>query len=216
MALLTIPGLVGPLTGPPIGGFITTYFSWHWIFLINVPIGIIGIWLSTIFLPEIETHQSPADGWQGVRALRHRRFGRGIRCVGGQSSGSATRHRHRLDDHRFHLRIFFTCATPRANLRPHSPDFRIFQNAMFRAASVGGTIFRISTGAIPFLMPLMLQIGFGLNPFQSGMITLPVRLARSPQNSWPSGCLRNRVQVNADRGRHRRRLHDTRQQLLHA
>ncbi|TIX72413.1 MAG: multidrug efflux MFS transporter, partial [Mesorhizobium sp.] len=54
MSWLTVPALVGPLVGPPIGGFITTYFTWHWIFLINVPIGLIGIWLATRFLPETE------------------------------------------------------------------------------------------------------------------------------------------------------------------
>ncbi len=62
MALLTIPGLIGPLSGPPIGGFITTFFSWHWIFLINVPIGLIGIWLSSIYLPDIEPMETaPID-----------------------------------------------------------------------------------------------------------------------------------------------------------
>ncbi len=59
MSLLTIPALVGPLTGPPIGGFITTYFTWHWIFIINVPIGIIGIWLSSVHLPEIPARGAP-------------------------------------------------------------------------------------------------------------------------------------------------------------
>jgi MFS family permease len=53
MALLTIPALVGPMVGPPVGGFITTFFSWHWIFLINVPIGIIGIWLASRILPKM-------------------------------------------------------------------------------------------------------------------------------------------------------------------
>ncbi len=53
MAWLTIPGLIGPLVGPPVGGFITTFFTWHWIFLINVPIGLAGIWLAGRFLPEI-------------------------------------------------------------------------------------------------------------------------------------------------------------------
>ena len=52
MSWLTVPALVGPLVGPPIGGFITTYFTWHWIFLINVPIGLIGMWLATRYLPD--------------------------------------------------------------------------------------------------------------------------------------------------------------------
>ncbi len=59
MALLTIPALVGPLAGPPLGGFITTYFSWHWIFLINVPVGIVGYFLSGIYLPEMERRNPP-------------------------------------------------------------------------------------------------------------------------------------------------------------
>ncbi len=62
MAWLTIPALVGPLVGPPVGGFITTFFSWHWIFLINVPIGLLGIWLAGRFLPEIASQPSaPID-----------------------------------------------------------------------------------------------------------------------------------------------------------
>src|SRR5687767_9536373 len=61
MAFLTVPALIGPLAGPPLGGFITTYFSWHWIFLLNVPIGAAGIWLAGRFLPEIEA--------SGVRRL---------------------------------------------------------------------------------------------------------------------------------------------------
>ena len=52
MAWLSIPGLVGPIVGPPIGGFITTYLSWHWIFLINVPIGLLGIVLVSWLLPD--------------------------------------------------------------------------------------------------------------------------------------------------------------------
>ena len=59
MAMFTIPGVIGPLVGPPVGGFITTFFSWEWIFLINVPIGIIGVVLSWFFLPEIESPAPP-------------------------------------------------------------------------------------------------------------------------------------------------------------
>jgi MFS family permease len=54
MAWLAIPSMVGPLVGPPVGGFITTYFSWHWIFLINVPIGLAGIWFATKYLPVLD------------------------------------------------------------------------------------------------------------------------------------------------------------------
>ena len=68
MAWLTIPALVGPLVGPPVGGFITTYFTWHWIFLINVPIGVVGMWLATRFLPEDAGQRRAAARRGGLRA----------------------------------------------------------------------------------------------------------------------------------------------------
>ena len=58
-AWLTIPALVGPMIGPPLGGFITTYFSWHWIFIINVPIGVLGVALATFFIPEVPAERPP-------------------------------------------------------------------------------------------------------------------------------------------------------------
>ncbi len=169
MALLTIPGLVGPLTGPPIGGFITTYFSWHWIFLINVPIGLIGIWLATINLPEIETTNPPRLDTVGFVLSGVAASG----VVFGLSVVSLPALPPVVGITSTILGIISgLCYIRHAKLHPDPIlDFRIFRNATFRAASIGGTIFRISTGAIPFLMPLMLQIGFGLNPFQSGMIT---------------------------------------------
>ena len=61
MAWVTTPALIGPVLGPPVGGFITTYATWHWIFLINVPIGLLGIVLATRYIPD-------------VRAEEHERF----------------------------------------------------------------------------------------------------------------------------------------------
>src|SRR5262245_39199260 len=63
LAWLTIPALIGPMIGPPVGGFITTFFSWHWSFIINVPIGVLGIWLAGRFLPDIPsaTASTPID-----------------------------------------------------------------------------------------------------------------------------------------------------------
>ncbi len=81
MAFLTIPALIGPMIGPPLGGFITTWFSWHWIFLINVPVGIVGIILVTLFLPEIPSEHPGKLDFKGfflmaigARRLRVRPF----------------------------------------------------------------------------------------------------------------------------------------------
>ena len=89
MAWLTIPALVGPLVGPPLGGFITTYFSWHWIFLINVPIGIIGIVLATRFLPRPGEPRRRGRSISPASCCRPSRFRRGLRPVGGQPAGAA-------------------------------------------------------------------------------------------------------------------------------
>src|ERR1700728_1947408 len=54
MSLVTMPALIGPICGPPVGGFITTYASWHWIFIINVPIGLIGVAMATLYIPDVQ------------------------------------------------------------------------------------------------------------------------------------------------------------------
>src|SRR5277367_3731210 len=62
MSLVTIPALIGPICGPPLGGFITTYASWHWIFLINVPIGLVGMIAATHYIPDLPTERpAPFD-----------------------------------------------------------------------------------------------------------------------------------------------------------
>jgi len=169
MSWLTVPALVGPLVGPPVGGFITTYFTWHWIFLINVPIGVIGMLLATRFLPETDVTGAPPLDVPGF-------------ILSGLAASGLV----------FGLSVVSLPALPpsvgvitmvvgliagiiylrHAKVAPHPLlALRLFRNQVFRSAVIGGSIFRIGIGAVPFLLPLMLQIGFGLTPFQSGMIT---------------------------------------------
>ncbi|WP_092998091.1 DHA2 family efflux MFS transporter permease subunit [Rhizobium sp. NFR07] len=169
MALLTIPALVGPLTGPPIGGFITTYFSWHWIFIINVPIGLAGIYLTGVHLPDVPPMATERLDWMGFFLTSVAASGVvfGLSVIGLPALPPA-------------VGISATIAgfvasflyVRHARRHPHPIlNLKIFNDRAFRASTSGGTLFRIATGAIPFLMPLMLQLGFGLNPFQSGLIT---------------------------------------------
>ena len=169
MALLTIPALLGPITGPPVGGFITTFASWHWIFLINIPIGIAGLILSSIYLPDVAPMPTAKLDWLGfiycalaasgivfgvsvisLPALPVH-FGLGCMGVGVIAATLYIRHARRH---------------PAPLL-----DFSLFANVTFRASIIGGAIFRLAAGAIPFLLPLMLQLGFGMSAFQSGMTT---------------------------------------------
>jgi EmrB/QacA subfamily drug resistance transporter len=169
MAWLTIPALIGPITGPPLGGFLTTYLSWHWIFWINVPIGLAGIVLVTKFLDHVDgRNERPIDipglilsgvtfagimfglsvlslpaipAWSGYLAV----------VVGIISGFLYLRHAKRTK---------FPILDP-----------KMFQLPLFRQAIIGGSLFRIGIGAFPFLMPLMLQLTFGLSPFESGLTT---------------------------------------------
>ncbi|HEX2146307.1 MAG TPA: MDR family MFS transporter [Pseudorhizobium sp.] len=169
MALLTIPALMGPLTGPPVGGFITTYFTWHWIFIINIPIGLLGIWLSGIYLPHIDSVQPPRIDWKGFFLVSVAAAG----TVFGLSVVSLPALPPAIGISATAIGILCGALYIRHAKAHPSPilGFSVFQNEAFRVATASGTIFRVATGAIPFLLPLMLQLAFGLNPFQSGMIT---------------------------------------------
>jgi EmrB/QacA subfamily drug resistance transporter len=169
MSLVTIPALVGPICGPPLGGFITTYASWHWIFIINVPIGLIGIIAATRYIPDIRAERPDPFDYVGfvLSGLAIGGLAFGLSVMGldflpvaavagliGVGTVSAIAYV-------FHAR------------RAAAPilDLSLFKLPTFRASIVGGFTFRLGIGALPFLLPLLLQIGFNLSPFQSGLIT---------------------------------------------
>ncbi|HZB39232.1 MAG TPA: DHA2 family efflux MFS transporter permease subunit [Beijerinckiaceae bacterium] len=169
LAYLTVPAMVGPVVGPPLGGFITTYLDWRWIFFINIPIGLLGIVLSTLYFENIREPDRPPLDLAGF-ALS----GFGLAAL---MLGLATGGRHLLP-----VEVSLGCvvagtiaviAYVRHARRIAHPLVRLdlLRIPTFRASVLGGSFFRIGVGAIPFLLPLMLQLGFGLNPFQSGLLT---------------------------------------------
>lgn len=169
MAFVTVPALVGPVLGPPLGGFLATFASWRWIFLVNVPIGVLGFVLVSILIDDRrEDGVKPLD-WRGF-ALAGLGFaglmlglevtGRGVLpwplSIGILAGGALA-----LMLYVFHARR-----------HPHPIiDFALMRIPTFRAAMWGGLWFRVSIGAIPFLLPMMLQLGFGMTAFASGLIT---------------------------------------------
>jgi len=169
MAYLTVPALLGPVIGPPLGGFIVTYFTWRWIFLINIPIGMLGLALAWRFVPNVrEPRDEPLDG-----------VGFGLVSLGlaGTMFGFENVGRGILPNETIAWLIggglFFLGAYALHSRRIGAPilDVALLRVRTFRASVVGGFVFRIGIGALPFLTPLMLQLGFGLSPFASGMIT---------------------------------------------
>jgi EmrB/QacA subfamily drug resistance transporter len=169
MSYLTVPALIGPVLGPPLGGLIVTYGSWRWIFFINVPIGALGILLATLFIENVrETETWPLD-----------RLGFLLTGIGlaGLVFGFETAGRGVLPDYAVAMlltlgAICITLYVLHARVRPYPIiDLRLLRIPTFAAAIIGGSLFRIGVGAMPFLLPLMLQLGFGLTPLASGLLT---------------------------------------------
>jgi hypothetical protein len=189
MTYLSVPALLGPVLGPPVGGFITTYFHWRWIFWINVPIGAIGIVLATLFIPNLKEEAPwPLDrigfllSGVGLGALI---FGL---TVAGRSFIPPTADAVLITAGVVLVVLYILHAR-----RVPFPiiDLKLLRVPTFFAAIAGGFLFRVGIGAIPFLLPLLFQAGFGLTPFESGSLTFVAAAGAMLMKTTASPILRN-------------------------
>ncbi|MGE0061199.1 MAG: MFS transporter [Xanthobacteraceae bacterium] len=169
MAWVTTPALIGPVVGPPIGGFITTFASWHWIFLINIPIGLAGIVMAARYIPDLRAEQHERFDTVGMAlaglGIAGLAFGLSVlglnflpwTVVAGLIAGGAA--------------FTFAYIVHARRIAAPALDLTLLRLPTFRASLVGGFTFRLGIGSMPFLLPLLLQAGFGMTPFQSGLIT---------------------------------------------
>ena len=169
LAWLTVPALIGPILGPPVGGFITTWFEWRWIFWINVPVGVLGVVLALLFFRDIRGEVQVRFDLPGF-------FLSGLGLVFFMT-GSTTLGLGLLPIPLV-LTLFFGGAFLLGLYVFHSRrttnpilDLALLRVPTFAASIAGSMLFRLGVGATPFLLPLLLQIGFGMSPFQSGTIT---------------------------------------------
>lgn len=169
LAYLTVPALIGPVIGPPLGGFITTYFHWRWIFWINVPIGVLGIFLTLRFIENIREQTRARFDFAGFFLAG---FGLAALILGlslvGRDLAPYWIYGPMIACGLAALAAYVSYARRE---RDAILDLSLLQLPTFAAGVAGGFLFRIGVGAIPFLLPLMLQISFGLSPFQSGSLT---------------------------------------------
>jgi EmrB/QacA subfamily drug resistance transporter len=175
MSVVAIPGLIGPLIGPTLGGWIVQIASWHWIFLINVPVGILGCIATYVFMPDAKPAAVAAFDAFGYLLLAF-----GMATVSLALNG--------LSDLGLPYPVVFVMLAfglaaiaaywLRATRQPHP----LFPPALFKAGSfavglLGNLFARIGSGAMPFLIPLLLQLTLGYSPFHAGLMMLPVAAA---------------------------------------
>ena len=169
MAWLTVPALLGPVLGPPVGGFIVTYFNWRWIFDINVPIGVLGIVLVSMFVDDVR--EPPRGRFDGFGLLLC-----GV-ALSGLMFGLETAGRGVVPQSTTLLMIgvgLVAIVGYLLHARRHPApllDLSLMRLPCFGVAMSAMMLFRTGIGAIPFLLPLMFQVGFGDSAVESGLIT---------------------------------------------
>lgn len=171
MTITTVPMLLAPTLGPPLGGFITTYLSWPWIFLLNLPFGIVGVWAVLRFIPKSEQGQRrPFDtfGFISVAfALSATLFG--LDRISSASSGWAWPAALIVAG-----LIVATIATRHLMRHPHPVmSLAAVRIQTYSSASVGGgALVRLPMRALPFVLPLLFQTILGLSAFETGLLLL--------------------------------------------
>lgn len=169
MAWVTTPALIGPVVGPPLGGLIATYADWRWIFFINIPIGLLGLYMALRFIPDIrEAKRTRFDSFGFIlmalglaalvlsfESLNHSMFPAGsLPWILGSGLLAL---------------ILYLWHTKRHSAPLIDP--KLFRHATFRLTACGGFLFRVGVGGLPFLLPLLFQLGFGMTALASGLLT---------------------------------------------
>ncbi len=172
IAYLTWPALVAPVVAPALGGALVTYASWRWIFVLNLPLGLIALYIAVRIVPDLRPDRAERLDWLGF-ALTGAGLGAfvyGLELVtdgnvSWASAGAAVGVGAML--------IWWAVGHLRRSAHPLL-DLRVLRVPTFRASSLGGSLFRMAISAAPFLLALMFQNGFGWSPLRSGMLVIGV------------------------------------------
>ncbi len=175
MAFVAIPGLIGPLLGPLAGGLIVGYLHWRMVFFVNLPIGLLGLYLVHRHLPDYRTESTDRLDLIGLIL-----FGSGIGLLSyvleifGEHSLGGREMIWLLS-----LSIVLLLGYGRHATTTERPLLRLdlFRIRTFRSAVIGSFITRLGAGGTPFLLPLLYQVGLGFTPVQSGLLIMPQSLA---------------------------------------
>ncbi len=174
MAWFTVPSLMGPLLGPPVGGLVVTVATWHWAFWINVPVGLVGAALAWRLVPDLREEERQPFDLAGFALV-----GLGLALVVSAATLIGVGQLSVMADLAMGavgaaLLAFFVLRS--RGMSAPVLDLSLLRLATFRASVAGGMPFRIGVAATPFLLPLLLQLGFGFSPLASGLTTLATGL----------------------------------------
>ncbi len=175
MSFVSIPGLIGPMLGPVAGGLIVNYFHWRVIFFVNLPIGLMGLYMVYLHLPDYREERTPPLDIEGLVL-----FGSGVALL---SYVLEVFGEHTLSLREIAGLLAMALALLAAyGLHATRTPFPLLDLVLFRIrtfrASVSGSFFtRIGIGGIPFLFPLLYQVGLGYTPIQSGLLMMPQAIA---------------------------------------
>ena len=178
LAFVSVAGQVGPLLGPALGGWLVQYASWHWIFLINVPVGLVGLFAVRRYLPQDASSAVAPFDWIGCGLLSMCMVAFSLALENGANGPWSA----------LLIAVSLVSALlyiPHARRRV-APLFRLtlFREPNFSVGLVGNLFCRIGSGAVPFLLPLLFQLQLGYSPFRSGLLLLPIAIAGMLAKRW--------------------------------
>jgi EmrB/QacA subfamily drug resistance transporter len=170
-AFLVWPGLLAPVLAPLVGGALTTYLSWHWIFLINLPLGVAAFIAALRLVPSVAGDRDRRLDWLGLLLTT---LGVGAVVVGLELVSTHPEAAWAALSAGLGL-VFLTCAVLWMRRTPHPLfDLGVFRTRTFRAMATGGFAYRLTISSVPFLLPLMFQAGFGWSPLHAGAMVAAV------------------------------------------
>ena len=176
MNYVIVPGLLGPALGPLVGGFLATYVSWHWIFLINLPLAVLGIAMSFRFISpdllEASAERTPFD-WLGYAELA---LALGIGQGALEITGHGSRPLAAWAAGLLSAAAFFLFFRRYGQRGSGILNLGLLRIRTFRISVTAGSVARAGLGGVPFLLPLLLQLGFGYDAFRSGLVTFLVAI----------------------------------------
>ena len=175
ISFVAIPGLIGPLIGPTLGGWLVEAASWHWIFLINLPIGVLGVAATLMAMPNLRNPRPGNFDTGGYLMLAVAMVSTSLALDG--MGGLALK--HAIVVMLLLLGLSMLTAYWLHALRSPAPLFppRLFRIQSYRVGLLGNLFARIGSGAMPYMIPLLMQLGMGYSPAQAGMLMLPMALA---------------------------------------